>query len=55
MTVKYTKEKITILMEGKEVFCSDNPYKDAGPTRPGLFIEWGEFWFKNIKLRKLNK
>ena len=50
--VRYTNEQVTLFVDDKEVFACPNP-KPECKTRCGLIVTWGQFWFKDIVLKKL--
>lgn len=52
LKVRFTKEAITILLDGEEVLKGPNPCPDE-PTAFGLMLDWGEFYFESITVRKL--
>jgi len=50
--VRYLRNEIICFVDGKKVFSCPNPHPRDNSCA-GLMIEWSEYWFKDVKLRKL--
>lgn len=51
-TVRYTQRKISYFLNNRKVFSCSNPHP-LKRSCAGLMIEWLDYWFKDITLRKL--